>query len=244
MQNVKTNSRNDLLKDEITTVLVDDHELARRAVRSILHRDPHIKVVGEAAKSPEAIRLISRLKPDVTILDIKLGDDSGIDVARAVKVNAPNTKILVLSAYDDERYVNALTRLGVCGYLMKTASATELRRAVHETVDGGLVFPAAVAKTVSSLLQENGGRVDATGAGGRNDNVAVNATRRERVLTGRELQVLKLIARGLRNREIGNAMGIASKTVEAHIRHIRMKLDTRSRTQAVVKALKNGWLHE
>lgn len=110
---------------------------------------------------------------------------------------------------------------------MKTASAKELRRAVHKAVAGGLVFPAAAAKTVSGLLQENGGRVCGTGVGGPNGNL----TRRERILTGRELQVLNLIARGLRNREIGNAMGIASKTVEAHIRHIRMKLDTRSRTQ-------------
>ena len=234
------NTRNNSTKDEITVVLVDDHELARWAVRSLLHRDPHIKVVGEVTKSHEAISLISRLKPDVTILDVRLGEDSGIDVARAVTANSPNTKILVLSAYDDDQYVSALTRLGVSGYLMKTASAKELRRAVHEAVAGGLVFPAAVAKTVSGLLQENGGGVRGTGVGGPNGHVP----RRERILTGRELQVLKLIARGLRNREIGNAMGIASKTVEAHIRHIRMKLDTRSRTQAVVTALKNGWLHE
>lgn len=140
--------------DEITVFLVDDHELARQGVRKILDADGSIRVIGESTRSLEAISSISQLQPDVVILDIRLEQGSGIDVSRALRDLVPDTKILVLTAYDDEVYVKALAKLGVMGYLLKDASALELRRAVHDVAEGRLVFSSTVATQVTRLLQQ------------------------------------------------------------------------------------------
>ena len=143
------------VSDPTTVVVVDDHELVRRGVRHLLRRDQGIRVVGESATASDAIQLLEQLQPDVAILDVRLGQGSGTDVARAAKDIAPTTKILILSAYDDDCYVRSLARLGVSGYLLKTASAKELGSAVQDIAKGGLVFPPGIAQSVTRLLQEN-----------------------------------------------------------------------------------------
>lgn len=215
----------------ITVGLVDDHELLRRGVRQTLKGDRRIKVVGEAASGSEAVHLLQQLHPHVVILDIKLGQDSGIDVARIAKTIAPKTKILVFTAYDYTQYVTSLVKLGVVGYLLKTASARELKRAVHDAAQGRLVFAPEVAGRVMSVVEKT-------------DDQFSSQKRVDANLTKRETEVLQCIGRGLRNSEIASVMGIALKTVETHVQRILQKLGAKSRTQAVLSALRRGLLRE
>ena len=217
--------------DPIRVVVVEDHEVTRQGIKTSLCHDSNIKVVGEAASSNEAISLIGQIKPDVAIVDIRLCEGSGIDVSKAAKTIAPSTKILILSAYDDDQYVAALVKLGVSGYLVKTASAQQLRRAVHDAAEGWLVFAPQVAPKVLGLLSGNNGSHSQRALGTRNP-------------TARETEVLQHMADGLRNAEIATAMSIAVKTVEAHTESVLVKLGAKSRTEAVVIALQRGWLQE
>ncbi len=208
----------------ITVVLVDDHDLTREGAKQILEDDPCIEVVGEAAGSEEAISLVSELQPSVVVLDIRLKQGSGLDVVRASAKAAPKTRILVLSAYDDEGYVKPLVRLGVHGYLVKTVSAEEFKKAVHDVAEGDLVFPREIAGSVLGVLRnETDPRAVASASGG---------------LTSRESEVLGCIGHGLTNREIAEKLDISLKTVEAHVRHLLSKLGVTSRTQAVLAAFK------
>ncbi len=212
-------------RDKITVVLVDDHELYRRGIKSLLDTDPEIAVVGEAADCEEASRVIAEHQPNVAILDVRLPDGTGMDLARVVKELSPPTKAMALSAYEEDGYVLALARLGVYAYLLKTASAAELLAAVRHVASGGLMFPAAVAGKVMSLLA--GTPVTAT----------PHATTG---LTRRETEVLRSLSDGLRNREIADRMGISVRTVESHVDRLLLKLGVRSRTQAVRWAGERG----
>ncbi|MBI2873165.1 MAG: response regulator transcription factor [Chloroflexi bacterium] len=214
----------------ITVLVVDDHELARQGVRQFLKPSRHIKVVGEAANTSEAIRLMSQLQPSVVLLDIRLGQGSGLDVARAAKASAPDTKVLVLSAYDDRQYVSRSKRLGVAGYLMKGLSPEELSRAVEDTVHGRPTSAREVADKVSGHATPHWG--------------TTQRVPQRRELTVRESEVLELMLQGLRNRAIAAALGISVKTVETHVEHILLKLEAASRTEAVLAAIKGGWLEE
>ena len=213
---------------QITVVIVDDHELTRYGTKRLLARDRHTTVVGEAASGSDAISLIEELKPDVVILDIRLPDGSGIDVVKAAKKVAPQTKILILSAYDDDRYVRSLMRLGVQGYVLKTISAPEFKDAVREIGEGNLVFPRELSAKVLRTLQNSDQR----------DDRALSSSS----FTAREREVLNHMAEGLSNREIATALGISRRTVESHVQRLLLKLGAASRTQAVVTALRNPWL--
>lgn len=228
-------------RDTITVILVDDHELARHGVRKLLSSDASIEVVGEAESSSEAISLIARLRPEVVILDIRLRQGNGIEVSRAVKKLAPDTKILVLSAYDDSQYVVSLVKLGVGGYLTKSSSAEDLIRAVHYAAKGWLVFSPDIADKLAKLVRGNGDAPfdEAKGGGGLGE---VARERSGESLTGREAEVLQHMVRGLRNRDIAEAMGISSKTVEIHIHKILLKLGAKNRSQAIVNSLGLGYL--
>jgi DNA-binding NarL/FixJ family response regulator len=233
--------KEDTARDTITVILVDDHELARHGVRKLLSSDASIEVVGEAESSSEAISLIARLRPRVVILDVRLRQGNGIEVSRAVKKLAPDTRILVLSAYDDSQYVVSMVKLGVSGYLTKRSSAEDLIRAVHCAAEKWLVFSPDIADKLASLLRRNGGAPfdEAKGDEGLGE---VARERSGRSLTGREAEVLQHMFHGLRNHEIADAMGISSKTVETHIHRILLKLGAKNRSQAIVNSLGLGYL--
>lgn len=231
----------------INVVIVDDNEIVRQGVKKLLSRDTRIRVVGEAVSSDEAILLISELQPDVALTDIRLQHGTGIDVSRAARNVAPNTRVLFLSAYDDDQYVRSAMKLGVSGYLLKTASAKELTRAIHDAVDGQLVFSPLISDKVKILLQKASiGGCSEVSAGTRrnkkNRKETTNMLSNDANLTSREMEVLEHIALGLRNSEIASAMGISPKTVEAHIDHILLKLGARSRIEAVLWSLQSGLL--
>ena len=203
-----------------TVALVDDHELVRRGIKQILARDKCVKVVGEASDAPHAISMIKLLQPDVLLLDIHLREGSGLDVARACRTIAPKTKVLIISAYDDQQYVRPLVRLGVRGYLSKSTSGEDLRRAIHDLVAGALVFPNYVADRVLAAFKED----DSPEA-----RKAANAR-----LTGRESEVLDRISEGLTNREIGTVLGISAGAAKSTLSLARAKLRERLQSELAI----------
>lgn len=221
----------------IRVILVDDHELARQGIKNLLVSDASIKIAGEAATCPEAISLITRLKPDVVLLDIRLQEGSGIDVAKFIKSNMPETKILVLTAHNDHQYVRAMARLGVNGYLIKTVSAEQLQKSIRDVIKGNLVFPEGTTSNATSLLSSNDGEngIDLKDSSDIKRK-QMDTPGNKRSLTSKEAEVFEYVACGLRNYEVANQMDISIKTVEAHVRHILRKLGARNRTQAVSNA--------
>ncbi|MEK7281566.1 MAG: response regulator transcription factor, partial [Chloroflexota bacterium] len=188
-------SKNGKARTTIEVVIVDDHPIIRCGLKGLLAGDHVLKVVGEADTGAKAIALISRLQPDVALMDIRLGLMSGIEVIRCAKQLSPATKILVLSAYDDVQYVRSMIKLGVNGYLLKTASADEVRRAIQYVAEGGLIFQPQIACKAISVFE---GRSDAPFSS-------------RDTLTRRENEVLSHIAQGLRDKEIASLMGIVPK---------------------------------
>ena len=205
----------------ISVVLVEDHEVTRQGIRAILAGLDDVRVVGETDSAPSAINLVNQVHPDVVVLDILLRQGTGMDVSRAVNRNVPAPKILVFTAHSDDRYVGALVKLGVNGFLLKTASAEQIVGAIHEVAKGKFVFPDTIDGKDTAIRETDGLATQKLGNWG---------------LTRREAEVLECLNRGLRNYDIAQALGVSEKTVEAHVRHIFIKLGVSSRSQAALKA--------
>lgn len=215
--------------DLISVVLIDDHEVTRRGVRALLECDPAITISGEASESDEAISLIRRIRPDVAVVDIRLESGSGIEVSKAVVSPMPNTRVIIFTAYDDDRYVRSLIKLGVSGYLLKSCSARELRDGIHDVAEGKLAFPSNIAAKVLEALRDD--------CRHRGDDLAAIPG-----LTNRESTIFGHIGSGLKDREIAETLGISPRTVEVHVRNVLRKLGASSRPQAVLIATRKGLL--
>lgn len=207
----------------VTVVVAEDYQTTRQGLKTLLERDRKIKVIDEAEDCDGAVESVTQLKPDVLLLDIRLNQSSGLEAAKALKSQALGTKILILSAYDDFQYVKASIKLGVYGYMLKSSSAKEIRNAIHHVASGGIVFPADISGKVFDAMNNN-------------ESETLNESR----LTGKEIEVLEYLAKGLANRDIAQAMNISEKTVEIHMEHILSKLSVKSRTQALLKAIATG----
>jgi len=205
----------------IRVLLVDDHALLRQGTRALLGADPDIAVVGETASGDEALTLARRLRPDVTLLDIRLQGMGGVDVARALRQDLPEINVIMLTGYHYEQYVRALFAIGVQGYLLKSASGKELIAAVHAVQRGEQVLSAEIAERLASKTRRAG----------------VAATDE---LTDREREVLVLVAQGKGNREIAQALQIGPRTAETHVSNIMAKLGAGSRSDAIGKAVQRG----
>lgn len=206
----------------VSVLIVDDHELAREGVKRMLAKEPEFSVVGEAEDSQGALAMMAQLQPDVVLLDLRLRGSTGMDVAKAAKGACPKAKILVLTALDDEHYLRPLFRMGVKGYLLKTASAEDLLRAVREVADGKSVLDQELTDRVMGTFEKAGD--------------APAYAESSRVLTPRESTVLEHLGKGMANREVAESLGISVKTVEVHVQHILRKLGAKSRLQAALKA--------
>lgn len=199
-------------------VIVDDHALLRMGTRQILNEAEDMEVVAEAADAAEALDAVRATRPDVVLVDIRLPDRNGIEVARTVVQQSPATKVVILSAYDDEDYVRAAIDAGVSGYLLKTMPGDELVRAVRAAASGTTVLdPAVTANLTRPRTDPHPGGLS--------------------LLTWREQQVVKLVAEGLANKTIATRLGISARTVEGHLNHVFVKLDVTSRTELVRLAL-------
>jgi len=211
----------------ISILLADDHNLVREGTREILERHEDLRVVGEAGNGQEAVDLALQLCPDVVIMDIGLPVLNGLEATRRIKQKLPQTAVLVLTAYDDDQYVFAMLEAGAAGYLLKNARGSELVQAVREVHEGESVLSPAIARKVVQRLAR-----DRKGAGARPLDI----------LSERELEVLRLAGRGYSNKEIGQMLVISSRTVQAHMGNIFSKLQVGSRTEAVLYALREGWI--
>jgi len=202
----------------IRILLADDHHLVREGTREILEHHADLQVVGEASTGQEAVDLAMYLCPDVVIMDISL-----------IKRSLPQTAVLVLTAYDDDQYVFAMLEAGAAGYLLKNARGSELVQAVREVHEGEAVLSPAIAKKVVRRL-----------AGEKKGSAP--AGRPLEALSERELEVLRLAGRGLSNKEIGQILVISPRTVQAHMANIFSKLQVGSRTEAILYAIRQGWI--
>ena len=210
----------------IRVLLVDDHTILREGVRALLANEPEIVVVGEAGDGEEALEKVEALRPDVVLMDMVMPRMNGLEATGHIKRRHPEVKVLILSMYDDDEYVQQVIQAGASGYLLKGMAADDLILAIRE-VQGGSSFlnPAVAAKLIEDYVR----RV-------RGDGGAMSAE----PLTAREREVLKLIAEGNTNQEIADVLCLSRKTVESHRANIMRKLDLHDVTELVKYALRSG----
>jgi len=214
--------------EKIRVLLAEDHVVVREGTRELIRREHDMEVVGEAGDGEEAIELATKLRPDVVIMDIAMPKVNGIEATKRIKEQYPTTAVLILTAYDNEQYIFALLEAGAAGYLLKNVRRSELIDAVRAVYAGESVLHPVVARKV---LQRFRGAKGAVG----------EETSRE-ILSERELEVLRLASKGISNKDIAKELVLSVRTVQAHLGNIFNKLGVGSRTEAVLYALRRGWV--
>jgi two-component system NarL family response regulator len=216
--------------DPIRVLVVDDHALFRRGLEMVLEQEPDIEIVGEAGDGTEAVTKATETLPDIVLMDVRMPRRGGIDACLAIKEAVPSAKIIMLTISDEEADLYEAIKAGAMGYLLKEISIDEVASAIR-AVHGGqsLISPSMASK----LLNEFATMIK------RNDERQQVPTPR---LTDREMEVLRLVARGLNNRDIARQLFISENTVKNHIRNILEKLQLHSRMEAVVYAVREKLL--
>ena len=212
----------------IKILIADDHAFVREGTRRILEQEPDLEVVAEAGDGEEAVGLVLDLKPDVALIDVAMPKLDGIEATRRIKALYPAVAVLVLSAYDDDQFVFGLLEAGAAGYMLKSVRGHEIVEAIRAVHAGESVLHPLVARKVLNRFAGVSGKL------------------RERksleLLTDREMEVLKLVTKGLSNKDIADELCLSVRTVQGHLANIFNKLRVGSRTEAVVHALKEGWV--
>jgi RNA polymerase sigma factor (sigma-70 family) len=208
--------------------LADDHAVVRDGTRELLEREADLEVVAEASDGREAVQLAIRERPDVVVMDFAMPQLNGIEATRQIKAIAPGIAVLVLTAYDSDQYIYGFLEAGAAGYLLKDVHVDEVIKAIRAVHAGESVLHPTIARRVI-------------------DRFVLPAERRIHEdaldqLTERELEVLKLAAKGMSNREIAQGLGISVRTVQTHLNNVFSKIGVGSRTEAVIYALRKGWI--
>jgi len=203
--------------DEIRVFLLDDHEIVRRGIADLLEADPELSVVGEAGTAAEALRRIPAVRPDVAVLDARLPDGSGIDVCRDIRSAHPEIRCLILTSYDDNDAIFAAVMAGASGYLLKEIRGNSLVDAIRQVAAGKSLRDPGVTERLLTRLREGAPKDDRLAS-----------------LTDREREILSLIADGLTNKQIGERLFLAEKTVKNYVSGLLAKLGMQRRTQAAV----------
>jgi DNA-binding NarL/FixJ family response regulator len=211
----------------IRVLLVDDDDLMRAGLMTMLSSDGAIEVVGEAGDGRTAVRSARALRPDVVLMDVRMPDLDGISATREVLAALPQVRVVILTTFEDDDYIFGALSAGASGFLLKRTKPEELIAAIHTIADGDSLLSPSVTRRV--IEQMAGQPVADSSTGKRLDE-----------LTPREREVLELIARGLSNREIAAAFVIEESTVKTHVKRILMKLHLRDRVQAVIFAYESG----
>ncbi|MFZ3062224.1 MAG: response regulator transcription factor [Actinomycetota bacterium] len=216
--------------NQIKILIVDDHEMVRRGLRTIIGEQKEFKVVDEACNGAEAIAKAKKFEPDVILMDQRLPDMSGIEAMREVLASVPSVRTLVVTAFEDEEDVLSAVKSGAVGYLLKSASPKEIFDAIRKASNGQPVM--SLFATQAMMRQIVTGHVESEGSF------------LSQHLTPREKEILQLMAEGLTNRELSKKLWISEKTVKTHVSSILHKLGQKSRAQAVIQALHSGIIRE
>jgi DNA-binding NarL/FixJ family response regulator len=213
----------------VRVVIADDHDLLRDGVTAILGADPGIEVVGEASSGPSAVAAAAALAPDVVLMDVEMPGGDGLTATRQILDRCPRTRVLVLTTFDLDEYVLEALRAGASGFLLKTTPSAALVSAVRACAAGEtLLAPSVTRRLVETYVRQPVVPTEGTVPAGLEQ------------LTDRELDVLRALARGLSNVEIGRELYLAETTVKTHVTHILAKLGLRDRVQAVILAYESG----
>lgn len=216
------------MDEPIKVLIVDDHAVVRRGVRAFLETQPDIIVVGEAGSGEEALRIVAKHIPDVAIVDLLLPEMDGVETTYQIRRISPHTQVVILTSYDEDRYIFPALRAGAISYILKEVSPTELITAIRRAARGEAVLHPKIASRVLQEVRES--------ETGTSDPFSA--------LTERELEVLRLVAEGLSNAEIAERLVISIKTVKDHISNILSKLHLAHRTQAAIYAWREGLMQE
>ncbi len=208
----------------IRILLADDHHLVRAGIRQLFESANDLQVVAEAGDGEEAKALVEKHKPDVAVLDIQMPKASGIEVTRWVRAHLPQVGVLILTAYDDDPYVMAVLQAGANGYVLKTARPEDLIQAVRDVNEGKSALDPAITNNLMSNIFK------------KTDTARIEPP------TDREMDVLRLAAKGFTNKAIGVQLGISDRTVQGHLAHAFAKMHVTSRTEAVMGAVQRGWI--
>jgi NarL family two-component system response regulator LiaR len=215
--------------DAITVLLADDHAVVRQGTRELLEREEGIDVVAEASDGKEAVQKAIKKRPDVVVMDFAMPELNGIEATRQIKAVAPGIAILVLTAYDSDQYVFAFLEAGAAGYLLKDIQVDELIDAIRAVHAGESILHPAIARKVINRFAKP-----------EENTYTIHPVLDQ--LTERELEVLRLAAKGMSNREIALELTISVRTVQTHLTNVFNKMGVGSRTEAVVHALRKGWI--
>jgi two-component system, NarL family, nitrate/nitrite response regulator NarL len=210
-------------KQSIRVLIVDDHPVVRKGLQTCLSKQESLKVVGEAANGDEALQKALALKPDVVLMDISMPGTSGLEATPRLRQEAPDIKVLILSVHNNREYIFRIIQAGAHGYVSKEASPEQLLRAIQAVCAGETFFSPEIAQAALRQLVQNGGKKEPFSQ-----------------LTGREREVLVLIAEGQSNKEIANRLGIGVRTIETHRERIMRRLDIHSVAGLTKFAIANG----
>jgi DNA-binding NarL/FixJ family response regulator len=215
------------MSDPVRVLIVDDDDLMRAGLRGVLSSDDAIEVVGEAGDGRDALYRARLLDPDVVLMDVRMPDLDGISATRELLAAAPEVKVVVLTTFEQDDYIFGALSAGASGFLLKRSKPEDLITAIHTVAAGeALLSPSVTSRVIERMAQDP----------------APDSSRDARLeeLTAREREVLELIARGLSNAEIADALVIEASTVKTHVKNVLAKLDVRDRLQAVIFAYESG----
>lgn len=205
-------------QDRIRVYAVDDHPLLREGLAAIINSQPDMTLVAHASNGGQAVQEYARHQPDVTLMDLRLPDMSGIDALIAIRGADPSARIVILTTFEGDIEVQRALKAGARGYLLKSTPPNELVDSIRQVYAGKKRVPAEIAHQLAEYMSD--------------DN-----------LTAREIEVLRLVAEGNRNQDIAKLLFISEETVKVHLKHVMLKLDATDRTQAVTIAVRRGIIH-
>jgi len=209
-------------------LIADDHAVLREGMRRLLEQEKDLEVVGEAVDGAEAIKLAAELKPDVALMDIVMPKLSGVEATKQIKKKSPATCVLILTAYSDIRYILGLLEAGASGYLLKSARSQEIVGAIRAVRSGESVLDAMATRKLLERMEDLTHEAD--------------ESKERALLSPREIEILKLAAKGMSNRDIAARLELSMRTVKAHLSNIFNKMRCSCRTEAIVKGFRDGYL--